>query len=80
MFCVNFLETAYYDIYTQGSKDTSIKILKRYDVIDYNNDNPYTEDDEEDYNAYIYTKLEAGDYYFLIYNYSSTGDIDFVIR
>lgn len=80
VFCVHFLETGYYDIYTQGSKDTSIKILKRYDVIDYNNDNPYTEDDEEDYNAYIYTKLEAGDYYFLIYNYSSTGDIDFVIR
>lgn len=54
MFCVNFLETAYYDIYTQGSKDTSIKILNHYDVIEYNDDNPYAEEDEEDYNAYIY--------------------------
>ena len=80
VFCVHFLETGYYDIYTQGSKDTSIKILKRYDVIEYNDDNPYVEEDDEDYNAYIYTKLEAGYYYFLIYNHSSTGDIDFVIR
>ena len=74
------LETAYYDIYTQGSRDTSIKILKNYNVVDYNDDNPYIEDDEEDCNAHLYIKLEAGYYYFLVYNYSSTGYIDFVIR